>query len=145
MVDISHETPYETDRRLRAMIAEAELVVLDGEWAYREAPADEPPTLGMDVLAVVRDEHSWSWLAPAGEDAPERFGLVSFHFPAGTDNSGFVGWLATELKQRLGTGVFVVCGQDSARGGIYDYWGYPASLATEAVSVVRELRDGRAA
>ncbi|MGI5346709.1 DUF6196 family protein [Streptomyces sp. CA-250714] len=46
----------------------------------------------------------------------------AFHFPAAADNSGFVGWLASELKDQLGTGVAVLCGYNSAQGGIYDYW-----------------------
>ena len=44
-----------------------------------------------------------------------------FHFPAGVDNSGFVGWLASHLKVVLGTGVLVVCGFNSQRGGVFDY------------------------
>ena len=69
----------------------------------------------------------------------ERFGVFSFHFPAGVDNSGFVGWLATHLKHRLGTGVFVICGSNRARGGIYDYWGCPRELLPDVVAVVNEL------
>ncbi|MBA3339895.1 MAG: hypothetical protein H0T54_09185, partial [Geodermatophilaceae bacterium] len=64
----------------------------------------------------------------------------SFHFPYGLDNSGFVGWLGSVLKHELGTGVFVVCGQNSRRGGIYDYWGCPAQLRHEAARVIEELR-----
>ena len=65
--------------------------------------------------------------------------MFSFHFPDGLDNSGFVGWLAGALKDRLGTGVFVVCGSDAARGGVYDYWGCPVALLQDAVAVVRSL------
>lgn len=99
--------------------------------------------LTADTLAVVRDADSWCQLVPAtghGGDA-ERFGIFSFHFPDGADNSGFVGWLATHLKARLGTGVFVVCGSNRGRGGIYDYWGCPADLTAEAIRVVAELRE----
>ncbi|GAA2491135.1 hypothetical protein Ahu01nite_029380 [Winogradskya humida] len=92
------------------------------------------------MLAVVRDEDSWSWLAPADPSAGERFVVVSFHFPPELDNSGFVGWLATHLKRELGTGVFVTCGQNSTRGGIYDYWGCPAQLRTEVLQALHELR-----
>ena len=142
VVNISTESPEQTDRRLRAVIAAAELVTLEGEWAFQEAPLDQPPALSQHLLAVVRDEDSWSWLAPTvSAGAEERFALFSFHFPAGVDNSGFVGWLATELKQALGTGVFVVCGQNSRRGGIYDYWGCPASLRDAAEQLIRHLRD----
>jgi hypothetical protein len=145
MVSISEETTEETHTRLRAVIGRAELQVFDGDWSFFETAIDEPPALSTDVLAVVRDESSWSALRRA-DDADgvtrERFGLVSFHFPDGADNSGFVGWLATELKSRLGTGVFVVCGSNSAQGGIYDYWGYPAELREGILAAIRDL--GRA-
>ena len=81
----------------------------------------------------------WSQLAPCGPDAPELFALWRFHFPAGADNSGFVGWLATHMKECFGTGVFVVCGQNSGDGGIFDYWGCPWELREDVVAEVREL------
>jgi Family of unknown function (DUF6196) len=142
VVDVSRETEEQTDRRLRRVIAAAELVVHDGLWYFQESPASSPPSLSARTLAVVRDEDSWSALVPLTDEPPdpvERFGVFSFHFPPGVDNSGFVGWLATHLKRRLGTGVFVVCGSNRARGGIYDYWGCPHSLLPQAVAVVKEL------
>ena len=142
MVNISRETSEQTEQRLRRVIAAAELVFLDGMWAFRETPLDQPPTLSPKLLAVVRDEDSWSWLAPADPDAAEPFALFSFHF-TDLDNSGFVGWLATELKRRLGTGVFVICGQNSGRGGVYDYWGCPFQLRDEATQVLEDLRAAR--
>jgi hypothetical protein len=91
-----------------------------------------------------RDEESWSRLVPltAEADDVERFGIFSFHFPDGADNSGFVGWPATHLKAELGTGVFVVCGSNRARGGIYDYWGCPIDLLDQAAATVETLRAG---
>ncbi|MFI6522925.1 DUF6196 family protein [Spirillospora sp. NPDC050679] len=144
MVSVSVETPERTEERLRRVIAQADLVVHDGVWCFEESPADRPPALTADTLAVVRDEQSWSSLVPLapGHEDVERFGIFSFHFPAGLDNSGFVGWLAGRLKARLGTGVFVVCGSNRDRGGIYDYWGCPVDLLDEAVAVVEELRAG---
>ncbi|MGC0416443.1 DUF6196 family protein [Embleya sp. AB8] len=146
MVDVSMETQEQVERRLRGVLDRAAFVVHDGEWCFRETPLSDPPTLSADadLLAVVRDEDSWSALVPfdaASVPAEvERFGVFSFHFPAEVDNSGFVGWLATHLKLRLGTGVFVVCGSNRARGGIYDYWGCPTHLLPEAVTVVESLR-----
>ena len=140
VVSVSQESIEETERRLKGVIAAAELVVIDGMWSFKESPLAQPPTLTPDLLAVVRDEDSWSWLAPAQADAVEKFALFSFHFPSADDNSGFVGWLASVLKQRLGTGVFVVCGQNTARGGIYDYWGCPAELREQARQVLDDLR-----
>lgn len=142
MVSISDETPEQTRVRLRSVISRARMQILDGTWSFLESPIDQPPGLADDVLAVVRDEGSWSALRrndSSGQDSREHFGLMSFHFPVGEDNSGFVGWLANELKHRLGTGVFVICGSNSADGGIYDYWGCPVELLDEVVAVVREL------
>jgi hypothetical protein len=145
MVDVSHETEEQTDRRLRRVVALAEMVVHDGVWYFQETPASSPPSVSDRTLAVVRDEDSWSALVPLvvePDEEVERFGVFSFHFPLGVDNSGFVGWLATHLKRRLGTGVFVVCGSNRARGGIYDYWGCPYDLLPQVVSAVRELAAG---
>ncbi|MGI5167853.1 DUF6196 family protein [Spirillospora sp. CA-253888] len=144
MVSVSVETPEQTEERLRHVIAQADLAVHEGVWCFEESPIDRPPALTADTLAVVRDEESWSSLVPLASEHEdvEHFGIFSFHFPAGLDNSGFVGWLAGRLKARLGTGVFVVCGSNRARGGIYDYWGCPIDLLDEAVAVVEELRAG---
>lgn len=141
MVSVSHETSEETHVRLRSVLGQAELSVLDGVWSFVETPLDQPPALDQATLAVVRDDQTWSALRPddGGSGERERFGLVSFHFPPGLDNSGFVGWLAGELKARLGTGVFVVCGSNRDRGGIYDYWGCPVELFDEVVAVIRDL------
>ncbi|KZM75388.1 hypothetical protein AWN90_18560 [Nocardia terpenica] len=143
MVSVSIETAEQTEQRLRRVIAEADLVVHDGVWCFTECPADQPPTLTGGTLAVVRDQESWSSLVPFTEDSDgvERFGIFSFHFPDGADNSGFVGWLATHLKSELGTGVFVVCGSNRARGGIYDYWGCPVDVLDQAIAVVGKLRN----
>jgi len=67
-----------------------------------------------------------------------------FHFPAGLDNSGFVGWLASHLKRQFGTGVVVICGQNSARGGIFDYWACPFAIADPVLAEIRAL-TGRGA
>ncbi len=72
------------------------------------------------------------------------FAIWRFHFPQGADNSGFVGWLATHLKTRIGTGVFVICGQNSNDGGIFDYWGCPWELRDSVLSEVRALVAGNA-
>ena len=142
MVGVSMETAEQTEQRLRRVIAQAELVVHDGVWCFQESPADQPPALTDETLAVVRDRESWSCLVPLARegDGIERFGIFSFHFADHVDNSGFVGWLATNLKAQLGTGVFVVCGSNRAHGGIYDYWGCPIDLLDQAVAVVRTLR-----
>jgi len=66
----------------------------------QEGLVEELPELTDQVAGVVRDEdscrglhsgHFWS--------TGNRFALFSFHFPEGLDNSGFVGWLATALKE----------------------------------------------
>ncbi|GII58782.1 hypothetical protein Pth03_71710 [Planotetraspora thailandica] len=141
MVNVSADTPEQTEARLRQVIARCDFVVRDGLWLFTESP--EPPRLTREALAVVRDEQVWSSLVPAGEDSPGagRFGVFSFHFPPDMDNSGFVGWLATLLKRELGTGVFVVCGSNTARGGVFDHWGCPADVLPLAVKIVEGLRS----
>jgi hypothetical protein len=129
----------ETRTRLRRVLAEAAFNVLPGQWSYHEQPAGSVPQPSADALALVRDAESWSVLELSQGDETEAFGVFSFHFPSAADNSGFVGWLASELKDHLGTGVAVLCGYNSAQGGIYDYWLVPAQLLDEAAAHVRSL------
>ena len=139
---VSHETPEATDARLRGVVARADLQVYPNLYAFFETPLGDglPGALRPDALACVRDGDVWSQLAPCSDEGRELFGLFSFHFPAGLDNSGFVGWLATLCKRDLGTGLFVVCGQNSTRGGIFDYWGCPAAQREDVIALVAGLR-----
>jgi len=142
---VSHESPEQTQARLRKVIAQAQLKVFPDLHAFYEVPvADFPTHRVKDALAFVRDEEVWSILAPATPAATESFVLFSFHFPPELDNSGFVGWLATHLKNKVGSGVLVVCGQNSGRGGIFDYWGAPESVAAQVIAEVEQLRAARA-
>ena len=77
----------------------------------------------------------------SSDNSKELFTIFSFHFNNGEDNSGFVGWFASYLKQKLGTGVFVTYGQNSNRGGIFDYWGCPSELGRKAIEEVQFLRQ----
>ena len=138
---ISHETPQQTDARLRRVLSEAEFVLLPNVYAFVEVAVSRfPAELVSNALAFVRDENVWSALVPATSPDQEQFVVFSFHFTPGLDNSGFVGWLASHLKSALGTGVMVVCGQNSNRGGIFDYWGAPLSVANQVVAEIHRLR-----
>jgi hypothetical protein len=145
MVHISRETPEQTHERLLEVIAAATFRVYDDAYVFEEAPLRGPiPPLDDRTLALVRDDRVWSRLVPTALDhGVEQFGLLRFHFPEGVDNSGFVGWLASHLKRELGTGVFVVCGQNSEQGGIFDYWGFPAELREAVVREIEKLRGAR--
>lgn len=137
---ISRETPEQTENRLLKVIANAEFTVLEGAYAFDEfSTADLPYRIKADALALVRDDEMWSQLVPSQDTSKELFFIFNFHFLEGLDNSGFVGWLATYLKENLGTGVFVICGQNSNRGGIFDYWGCPFQLGDEARLAVENL------
>jgi len=94
-----------------------------------------------DALATVRDAAGWCALVPAGEDASEVFHLTRTTFSSEIENSGYVGWLATAIKRRLGSGVVVICGDNPRRGGIFDYLGYPAEIGDAVRAVVNELRQ----
>ena len=137
---VSHETPDQTHRRLLSVLVAAEMRVYDGPFAFVEAPRGTgPPDVHPDALAIVGDDEVWSQLVPADGGAPEPFAVFRFHFPDGVDNSGFVGWLATHVKRETGAGVFVVCGQNSGRGGIFDYWGCPVTEREAVLGAVRAL------
>lgn len=139
MVSISHEDFSETDARLRRVIRSARVKFYDGTWSFDEFPVQEfTERANPGALALVRDDQVWSQLLPhRGEGEP--FALFRFHFPAGVDNSGFVGWLASLLKEELGTGVFVTCGSNCLDGGIFDYWGIPDALRDQGFAIVRKL------
>ena len=141
---ISQETPTQTQVRLRKVIAEAELFIYDHPYVFEEVSVEQFPSQHIaDALAFVRDDHVWSALVPQQEwqQQQEVFSIFSFHFSPSLDNSGFVGWLASHLKASVGTGVFVVCGQNSTRGGIFDYWGAPLSVADQVLREVKLLRE----
>jgi Family of unknown function (DUF6196) len=138
---ISEETPEQTNARLGRVLFESQLVVYKGSYAFVEVNASRfPVELVPNALAFVRDEDVWSALVPSSTPEHEKFVIFSFHFAQGLDNSGFVGWLASHLKARLGTGIMVICGQNSLRGGIFDYWGAPLSVAYQVIAEVQRLK-----
>jgi hypothetical protein len=138
------ESDTETNARLLAVIAAAEFVTYERAFVFVESPARAAPlVVRPDALAVVRDDDVWSQLVPHPAEkglSTRAMALFRFHFPPGVDNSGFVGWLATRLKRELGTGVVVVCGQNSRRGGIFDYWGCPLTLREQMRQIIESLR-----
>lgn len=140
MVQISKETPEQTEKRLRAVISETDFKVYPGSYSFEEFPlSDFRDKANQDALCLVRDDEVWSQLVPATEPSKELFKIFSFHFDGCSDNSGFIGWLANHLKRELGTGLFVVCGQNTNRDGIFDYWGCPLELGDQAVEEVHKL------
>jgi hypothetical protein len=144
-VHITQETPAQTDERLRRIATTTSVEVLTGDWWYDEFPATEfPARVRADAVALVRDRSGWCQLVPvSGADRPrERFRIWCCHFPEGIDNSGFVGWLASRIKMNTGSGIFVVCGQNSRLGGIYDYWGCPVEAADAVLSEVLSVSAG---
>ena len=141
MVQISHESAEEIDVRLRRVIAEASFKIYEGTFVFEEFSLESFHTnFSENALALVRDNEVWSQLVPSKDSSQELFSIFSFHFDGCTDNSGFVGWLASHLKTKLGTGLFVTCGQNTKRGGIFDYWGCPSELEDKVLEEVRLLR-----
>jgi hypothetical protein len=137
MVSISYERPVESERRLLAVLRAAQMVQLPGAWCFQRIGDDLP----LRALATVRDEDGWCALVPASaQHEGEQFGVTMTTFPPQIDNSGYVGWLATAIKQRLGSGVFVICGDNPRRGGIFDYLGYPLEMADAVHSLIDQLR-----
>jgi hypothetical protein len=140
VVSVSQETDREIDVRLLDVVRRAALTVYEGAYVFQEFGIEEFPVAASPrALAFIRDDDVWSQLVASDGTGQEEFSLFRFHFPPNVDNSGFVGWLASRLKRQFGTGVFVTCGQNSKRGGIYDYWGVPVALGPAVVAEVRAL------
>ncbi len=126
---ISKETEEQTEERLLRVLSRAEFKDFDNSYIFEEFPIAELECKAKETaIAFVRDEEVWSQLIPSQDETKEQFKIVSFHFRENLDNSRFVGWLASYLKQKLGTGVLVICGQNSNKGGIFDYWGCPYEI-----------------
>ncbi len=143
---VTQETAAQVDQRLRSVAAATSVEVLRGDWWHHEFPANQfPAQVRSDAIALVRDRSGWSQLVPVRDtDQPsERFRLWCCHFPEGMDNSGFIGWLASRIKGKTGSGIFVVCGRNSELGGIYDYWGCPAEAADAVLAEVLALTAAR--
>lgn len=142
MVHVSREGPEQTHERLKRVLGAAIITRYDEPYVFEEIPLDEEIDWNNGTLAAVIDDKILSRLRPAhqGDADVERFGILSFHFPDGQDNSGFVGWLATHLKATLGTGVFVICGHNVDRGGIFDYWGFPWKLRDDVLATIESLK-----
>ena len=144
MVSVSRETIAETNLRLAAVMAEAELKLYASPYVFREYAIDELPGPSEEsMLALVRDDTSFCQLVEYDDQrdacTKERFAIWRFHFKQDDDNSGFVGWLATLLKAEFGTGVFVICGHNRDAGGIYDYWACPEALRKDVFSKLLQL------
>lgn len=138
---VSQETREQTHTRLKRVLSESEFVAYERPYAFVETSASRfPIELVPEALAFVRDQEVWSALVPSSSPEQEQFLVFGFHFTPGLDNSGFVGWLAAHLKARLGTGVLVICGQNSRRGGIFDYWGVPLSVSAQVIAEIQRLR-----
>jgi hypothetical protein len=138
VVAISREHPVETERRLRRVIRVADVTHLAGAWCFRRFAGELPA----DALATIRDADGWCALVPAEGGGGERFAITLTTFSDAIENSGFVGWLATAIKQGVGSGVFVVCGDNPRRGGVFDYLGYPLAVAAEVRALIDDLRAG---
>ena len=141
-MDRTRESALRAERRLLGVLRRARFEIRSGRWTFEEIG-------GLDVarpeaIAVVRHHRTWSQLAPLPDDgcAAEPLRVWTFEFPPEEPNSGFVGWLASRIKEETGAGVLVVCGYDSSRGGIYDHWGCREEDAPDVLALLVRLRGG---
>ncbi len=137
---ISNETKEEIEKRLIKVLKTAKYEVLDNSYFFKETRVDNFH-FDPQAIAMIKDNEVWSYLIPAEDESTENFKIFSFHFKDGLDNSGFVGWLASKTKEELGSGLFVVCGQNSNKGGIFDYWGCPIEIADKVLNFIEKLRN----
>jgi hypothetical protein len=144
MVQVSAEVPAQSEARLRAVMRHCTVDWLPGTWVFREGAEAETADAAQAAFARVSDEGRVSALMPGGSDGSggsdgEVFAVFRVILPAGVDDSGFVGWFAGAVKAATGSGLFVICGYDRRRGGIYDYYGVPQGVAGEVRRVVTAL------
>lgn len=137
---ISKETPVQTYERLLHVIQLTEFQIFHQTYYFKELiyPLQ---SFHSEALAYVKDANRWSCLIPSKSDTKEQFVIFSFHFPERIDNSGFVGFLAQYIKNETGSGVFVICGFNSEKGGIYDYWGCPVEVADKVIESILKLMN----
>ncbi len=112
---VTKESPEQTERRLRGVIAHAKLEVHAGAYWFEEFPLrDFPSRVREGALAVVRGDRCWSQLVAVrnGDQPLDRYRVWTFRFEDASDNSGFIGWLAGRIKRSTGSGCFVVCGHE---------------------------------
>ena len=136
---ISKESKQQTEERLINVLKSSDFKVYQEPYYFKEVPLNNL-TIDPNALAMVRDDEVWSLLVPAEKEGTENFKIFRFHFKPGLDNSGFVGWLATKIKEKFGSGIFVTCGQNSNLGGIFDYNGCPIEISDEIITYIYELR-----
>lgn len=137
---ISKETKEETEERLKKVLKTSSFKIFEEPYYFRETSVNEFQ-FDPDALAMVKDDEVWSLLVPVEKDGTENFKIFSFHFEDGLDNSGFVGWLASKIKEKFGSGIFVICGQNSNHGGIFDYNGCPIDISEEVINYIKKLRE----
>lgn len=135
MVDVVAESPDQVHAKLCRVMREATIRQV-GVFFWKEFADPDVKGLTPHALALVRGVGNWSALMPSLGTEPDLLHVMRINFVDGQDNSGFVGWLATLLKAELGTGVAVVCGFDSANGGVFDYWCIPNAVKKDAVALL---------
>lgn len=133
---ISHESKEQMENRLNEVLKNANLKIFEKPYYFKELSV-ENFHFDDNALAMVKDEDVWSYLTPTVSQETENFKIFSFHFKENMDNSGFVGWLASKIKVEIGSGVFVICGQNTNRGGIFDYWGCPIEIANDVLNLIK--------
>jgi hypothetical protein len=138
VVTISREATAETEARLRRLFRDCSAEWLPGLWSFIEG---EQALRRDGSIAVVRDGAQASALVPATDDGGQ-FAVFRVVLPRDADDSGFVGWLCSRIKASTGSGLFVICGHNEARGGVYDYYGVPAAVVDEVQDLLARLVRG---
>jgi hypothetical protein len=134
MVTISRETGAQTEARLRDVFRQSAVDWVPGMWSFVEGDAAQAD----DALALIRDEGRLSALRPSSGTG-EQFQVFRVVLPPAVDDSGFVGWLSSRVKAATGSGLFVICGYDKERGGVFDYYGVPDAAAEDVRRVIARL------
>ncbi|MEB3245755.1 MAG: DUF6196 family protein [Vampirovibrionales bacterium] len=116
-VYISKETATQTEARLKALLPKVAFQWLDSPHQYDTQM--QPLAQNQALAQLVTPSGALEALQPCDATQSDALAIALLTFPSGHDNSGFVGWFASQLKKATGSGLVVISGAH------HDYFGFP--------------------
>jgi hypothetical protein len=107
MTTVKIETNSKLIERLYYVLKQSEFVEFDELYYFKQF--EETPNLENNALSYIRNGNYWTGLIEAEDDRTENYKIFCFKVNTTSNNSGFLGWMATEIKKKLGISIIVFC------------------------------------